>query len=181
MLIPCSSSHSCGMHVIVTTFSIYGVCETPKPQSFLNIITGVAKHHFKGKPAYFISEMKAAVPDQHIPFWNQLSCEEFYSIYMAQQASAVKVLAMLEDPQASNPNKERVLVTCNNSLEACVRMNCDHSCDSPQEMRYVAPPASPYVSTIYRDLQGDQLATPAAIVSSCYLLTTPMETSNRST
>ena len=49
--------------------------------------------------------MKAAVY-QHIPFWNQLSCEEFYSIYMAQQASAGKVLAMLEDPQTSISNEE---------------------------------------------------------------------------
>ena len=65
---------------------------------------GIAKHHFPRKPAYFISEMRAAVPAQHIPFWNLLS----YDIYIAQQASAGKVLALIEDPQTSNPNKERV-------------------------------------------------------------------------
>ena len=89
---------------VVTMLSQYAVCETPKP----SILMGVAKHHFLHKPAYFISEMRAAVRAQHIPFWNLLSYEHFYDIYKAQQASASKVLALIEDPQTSNPNEERV-------------------------------------------------------------------------
>ena len=52
--------------------------------------------------------MRAAVPAQHIPFWSLLSYEHFYDIYRVQQASASKVLALIEDPQTSNPNEERV-------------------------------------------------------------------------
>ena len=93
---------------LVTVLSRYTVRETPKPHNLLSILVSVAKHHFLRKPAYFVSEMRAAFPAQHIPFWSLLSYEHFYDIYRAQQASASKVLALIEDPQTSNPNEERV-------------------------------------------------------------------------
>ena len=93
---------------LVIVLSRYAVCETPKPHNFLSILVSVANHHFLRKPAYFVSEMRAAVPAQHIPFWNLLSYEHFYDIYRAQQASASKVLALIEDPQTSNPSEEHL-------------------------------------------------------------------------
>ena len=93
---------------LITILSRYSVCETPKPAMLLNILISVANHYFLQKPAYFISEMKSAIPDLHRPFWDKLTCEEIHSIYRAQQVSASKVLAMLDDPQTSNLNEERV-------------------------------------------------------------------------
>ena len=57
---------------LVTVLSRYTVRETPKPHNLLSILVSVAKHHFLRKPAYFVSEMRAAVPAQHIPFWSLL-------------------------------------------------------------------------------------------------------------
>ena len=93
---------------LITILSRYGVCRIPKPDTLTQLLINVAQHQFFRKPAFFNSAMQSAVPEQHRPFWSDISSKELYRIYKAQQASISKVLAMLEDPETSNPNEDRV-------------------------------------------------------------------------
>ena len=93
---------------LITVLSRYGVCEMPRKDSLLSLFIGISMHHFVRKPAYFIAEIQSAIPQKHKPFWNAIDVSEFHAIYKAQQASPSKVLAMIEDPIASNAIEERI-------------------------------------------------------------------------
>lgn len=74
----------------------------------MNLITDIAKYHFLRKPAVAIAEICSGIPKVYTPFWDKMGMGELYNIYKALQASASKVLALLEEPVMLNENQERV-------------------------------------------------------------------------
>ena len=52
--------------------------------------------------------MNSGVPSVYSPFWENLSVEKFFQLYKALNATPLKVLAMITDPECSNVAESRV-------------------------------------------------------------------------
>jgi len=53
--------------------------------------------------------MNSGIPAAHIPFWEEMSIKQFYSVYKALSASPTKVLQLISDTCAANPQEEKVI------------------------------------------------------------------------
>ena len=93
---------------LVSVLSRYGCRQFPQPSTFLKLIGEVGKFEFLRKPSSAIVDIHSGVPEQHLPFWDEMSSGSLYSIYKAQQVSPSKVLQLIKDVDTCNPNQERV-------------------------------------------------------------------------
>ena len=99
--------------VMLSLFSVLGrfnIRHVPTPAKFKETLIQIASYEFLSKPSAALSIMNAGVPVQHKAFWEGVSTDSFYEIYLAQTASPSAVLQMLEDAVGMNPNEERILM-----------------------------------------------------------------------
>lgn len=94
---------------LVTILSRLGCCEIPTAQNFKQILVMLASHEFISRPFAAISHIHNGVPLEHQSFWAQITIDEFFSLYVAQNANPRKVLDQLDQsPEFNNPNEECV-------------------------------------------------------------------------
>lgn len=93
---------------VVTILSASGCRETPTPQSLKRLLTQCAKYSFEIKPAAALNCMRQGIPTQHVPFWESMSIDSFYSLYKAMSISVSKVQNLLDEPEFQNSAEEEV-------------------------------------------------------------------------
>ena len=85
-----------------------GCTQIPTPSNIKDLIVDSAKHQFKIRPLGTLFSMNSGVPSVYSPFWENLSVENFFQLYKALNATPLKVLAMITDPECSNVAESRV-------------------------------------------------------------------------
>lgn len=86
----------------------YGGRSIPSPETLKHSILQAAKYEFIIKPCAALTSMHSGIPLKHKPFWEKMSVYELHSLYMALNATPMKVLSLLDDECADSPNKLRV-------------------------------------------------------------------------
>lgn len=89
-------------------FGHYGGRSLPSANTLKPIILQAAKYEFVIKPCAAVTTIHSGVPAKHVAFWKKISVYELHSLYLALSASPAKVLSLLQDSSADDPNKSRV-------------------------------------------------------------------------
>jgi hypothetical protein len=97
------------MPLVISVFSRFGVRQLPTPLKFQHTLSQVATYEFFSKPSATLSLLHSGIPEQHRPFWRELSVDDLFTIYCAQTVSVETVLGMLENAVGTNGNEERIL------------------------------------------------------------------------
>lgn len=61
------------------------------------------------KPAAAIQAIRLGIPSYHIPFWQQLSIDQLYDIYLALTASPERIIEMITETEGLDHDQERIL------------------------------------------------------------------------
>ena len=67
------------------------------------------RFNFLLKPAAALLTIRSSIPSKHCLFWSQRSVCGLHDVYTALAVSSACILAMIEEPDYSNPNQERIV------------------------------------------------------------------------
>ena len=95
-------------HSLLSILASQGCREIPKAGSLKRLLVQAARHTFLIKPAAALYMLNSGIPQQHQPFWNDMSLDKLLSLYHALSVSTTKVLQLLEEPFMSSPSQEDV-------------------------------------------------------------------------
>lgn len=99
-----------GMQTKLTaTLARFGCRQRPTVSTLQAIIIRLARFEFLTKPQVGIQAISSGIPQSHRPFWKQMTVKNFNEIYVALSASPSKVLELLNEPDVSDSNQQRVL------------------------------------------------------------------------
>lgn len=85
----------------------FGCRQVPNHRNFKEMLMQVARYEFLVKPMAAISLIHDGIPILHSPFWNRLSVEDAFRLYMTLTANPGKVVSILQSLPL-NSNEERV-------------------------------------------------------------------------
>ena len=94
--------------VTLAILSRLGCTEIPTPANIKYLLTTAAQHQFKIKILGNLFSMRCGVPSVYQPFWKQFSVEKLYQLYRALNATPLKVLGLLHEPECMNTAEDRV-------------------------------------------------------------------------
>ena len=81
--------------------------DIPTPGNLEGLLVKVAKFEFQVKPMVAITSVHCGIPKEHKAFWENLTVEKLYSLYLMLTASPTKVIACLE-PECTTQVDERI-------------------------------------------------------------------------
>ena len=93
---------------LMAILSHYGCRVSPSPTTLRSQLVSIAKYEFEIKPLAAIHSISSGVPKEQKEFWESLSVEELYPLYVALCGTAEKVLEILEEPIFENKYQSRV-------------------------------------------------------------------------
>ena len=93
---------------LVYILSRYGCRVSPTPATLKSQLVTIANFEFGIKPLAAIHAISSGIPPEQKVFWNSLSVQQIYTIYVAISGTAEKVLEILEEPMFENDCEARV-------------------------------------------------------------------------
>jgi len=94
--------------VIISTFSHFDCCLMPAPDTMQDLLKQAAFYHLIHKSLAAVSIIHVGIPEEHKEFWNDMSMEDLYEVYVALSASPLKLLQMIKELMCFNPAQECV-------------------------------------------------------------------------
>ncbi len=93
---------------LVNLLSRFGSRQLPTPSNLRQQIIQVAKFEFVTKPVAAHTLIHTGISHSEKIFWNQLTVNELYSLYVCLTATPDRLLDFMEEPIFINPAQERV-------------------------------------------------------------------------
>ena len=81
----------------------------PSPMNLRQQILQVANFLFIIKPMPAVVAIHGGIVPKELPFWRNMTIEEFHSLYRTLSASNIKILQLIEEPEDMTKDQERVL------------------------------------------------------------------------
>ncbi len=88
--------------------SRFGCRDLPTRNNLRQQLLQMAKFEFVTKPFAAIASMHQGVPQQHRSFWESMSIQAFWELYLALGVTASKVIQLLDEPLCLTSNQSRV-------------------------------------------------------------------------
>ena len=93
---------------LIGILSRYGCRKIPTPEILKQQLVQIAKYQFLMKPMAAITTIRSGIPPSELSFWQSMSIEDFYSLYLVLSATPKKILAIIAEPNDMNTCQERI-------------------------------------------------------------------------
>lgn len=105
----CPSFRSQLQSRLTSILSRFGSRLLPIPANLKIQLIQSSRYECLVKPAAAIQAIRLGIPPSHVPFWQQLSVDQLYDIYLALTASPEKIIEMIAEPVGLDRDQERIL------------------------------------------------------------------------
>ena len=95
---------------LVNVMSRYESRVLPSPSNLKQQIVQVSHFQFILKPMPAVLSVNSGIAREELPFWNNMSTEQLYSLYRALSASSFKILQLIQEPDDLTKDQQRILL-----------------------------------------------------------------------
>ena len=93
---------------IFSTLSRMGCVQVSTKANLKEVVVSTARHLFLGKPLGVLNTIHSGVPKPFLQFFRKMTVSEFFGLYKALNATAERVLGLIEEPTAMNSAEKRI-------------------------------------------------------------------------